>query len=35
MPVVIEVQQLVIPLGNDAERIFEKGDDDEEAAYCW
>jgi hypothetical protein len=31
-PVVIEVEQLVAPLGEDSEHIFEEGDDDEEPA---
>lgn len=30
--VVAEVDELVVPLGHDAESIFQEGDDDEEAA---
>jgi hypothetical protein len=30
--VVVQVEQLVAPLGDDAQRVFEEGDDDEEAA---
>ena len=32
MPVVVEVEQLVAPLGDDAQRILEEGHHDEEAA---
>jgi len=31
--VIVEICQLVAPLGDDAERVFDEGDDDEEAAY--
>lgn len=32
MPVPLQVVLLIAPLGNDSERIFEEGDDDEEAS---
>lgn len=32
---VVEVEQLVVPLRDDPQRIFEEGDDDEETADCW
>lgn len=32
MTVVAEVDELIGPLGHDAESIFQEGDDDEEAA---
>jgi hypothetical protein len=35
MSVVVEVQELVTPLCNDTESIFEKGNNDEESADGW
>ena len=32
MPVVVKVEELVVPLRDDAEGVFEEGDDDEESA---
>lgn len=32
MPVVVQVGELVTPLGDDAQGILEEGDDDEETA---
>lgn len=32
---IFEVEQLIMPLCNDSEGIFEEGNDDEEAADCW
>jgi hypothetical protein len=33
--VVVEVCELIAPLGQNAQRILEKSDNDQEAADCW
>lgn len=35
MSVVVEICELVGPLSHDAQRVFEKGHDNQEAANCW
>ena len=35
MSVVLEVEKLIIPLGDDSYRVFHKGAYDEEAPSCW
>lgn len=35
MLVIFEVKQLIVPLCNDSESIFEKSNDNEETADCW
>jgi hypothetical protein len=33
--VVVQVSELISPLCHDAQRIFEKGNDNQEATNCW
>jgi hypothetical protein len=33
LPVVVKVEELIVPLGHDADGIFEKCNDDEESAH--
>lgn len=35
MSVVLEVDELITPLGDDSQGVFEKGDNDKEAPNCW
>jgi hypothetical protein len=35
VPVVVEICELVVPLCQYAQRVFEESDDDQEAADCW
>lgn len=35
MLVIFEIEELIVPLRDDSDGIFEKGDDNKEAADCW
>lgn len=35
MSVIVQVQQLIVPLCDDSKSVFEEGDDDEETSDRW